>query len=169
MQKNILLIGMPGCGKSSIGKELASKLGLTFIDMDNYIEEKTNKKISEIFKDGEESFRDIETFYSKELSKLNSTLISSGGGIVTRKENIDYFKQTSIIVFINRSVENILKSKNLGKDRPLLKNNEEHIYNLYNNRIGLYKKYCDIEVSNNGYFKYCIENIIKELNKKNVL
>lgn len=169
MQKNILLIGMPGCGKSSIGKELASKLGLTFIDMDNYIEEKTNKKISEIFKDGEESFRDIETFYSKELSKLNSTLISSGGGIVTRKENIDYFKQTSIIVFINRSVENILKSKNLGKDRPLLKNNEEHIYNLYNNRIGLYKKYCDIEVSNNGYFKYCIESIIKELNKKNVL
>lgn len=169
MQKNILLIGMPGCGKSSIGKELASKLGLTFIDMDNYIEEKTNQKISEIFKDGEESFRDIETFYSKELSKLNSTLISSGGGIVTRKENIDYFKQTSIIVFINRSVENILKSKNLGKDRPLLKNNEEHIYNLYNNRIGLYKKYCDIEVSNNGYFKYCIENIIKELNKKNVL
>lgn len=169
MQKNILLIGMPGCGKSSIGKELASKLGLTFIDMDNYIEEKTNKKISEIFKDGEESFRDIETFYSKELSKRNSTLISSGGGIVTRKENIDYFKQTSIIVFINRSVENILKSKNLGKDRPLLKNNEEHIYNLYNNRIGLYKKYCDIEVSNNGYFKYCIENIIKELNKKNVL
>ena len=169
MQKNILLIGMPGCGKSSIGKELASKLGLTFIDMDNYIEEKTNKKISEIFKDGEESFRDIETFYSKELSKLNSTLISSGGGIVTRKENIDYFKQTSIIVFINRSVENILKSKNLGKDRPLLKNNEEHIYNLYNNRIGLYKKYCDIEVSNNGYFKNCIENIIKELNKKNVL
>ncbi|WP_329380232.1 shikimate kinase [Anaerofustis butyriciformans] len=169
MQKNILLIGMPGCGKSSIGKELAKELGLTFIDMDNYIEEKTNKKISEIFKDGEESFRDIETFYSKELSKLNSTLISSGGGIVTRKENIDYFKQTSIIVFINRSVENILKSKNLGKDRPLLKNNEEHIYNLYNNRIGLYKKYCDIEVSNNGYFKNCIENIIKELNKKNVL
>ena len=169
MQKNILLIGMPGCGKSSIGKALAKELGLTFIDMDNYIEEKTNKKISEIFKDGEESFRDIENFYSKELSKLHSTLISSGGGIVTRKENIDYFKQTSIIVFINRSVENILKSKNLGKDRPLLKNNEEHIYNLYNNRIGLYKKYCDIEVSNNGYFKYCIENIIKELNKKNVL
>lgn len=164
MQKNILLIGMPGCGKSSIGKELASKLGLTFIDMDNYIEEKTNKKISEIFKDGEESFRDIETFYSKELSKLNSTLISSGGGIVTRKENIDYFKQTSIIVFINRSVENILKSKNLGKDRPLLKNNEEHIYNLYNNRIGLYKKYCDIEVSNNGYFKNCIEEIKSKLN-----
>ncbi|MGO5359291.1 shikimate kinase [Anaerofustis sp. LCP19S3_F7] len=169
MQKNILLIGMPGCGKSSIGNALAKELGLTFIDMDNYIEEKINKKISEIFKDGEESFRDIETFYSKELSKLNATLISSGGGIVTRKENIDYFKQTSIIVFINRSVENILKSKNLGKDRPLLKNNEEHIYNLYNNRIGLYKKYCDIEVSNNGYFKHCIENIIKELNKKDVL
>lgn len=164
MQKNILLIGMPGCGKSGIGKKLAKDLGLTFIDMDNYIEEKTNKKISEIFKDGEESFRDIETFYSKELSKLNSTLISSGGGIVTRKENIDYFKQTSIIVFINRSVENILKSKNLGKDRPLLKDNEEHIYNLYNNRIDLYKKYCDIEVSNNGYFKYCIEEIKNKLN-----
>ncbi len=164
MQKNILLIGMPGCGKSSIGKKLAKDLGLTFIDMDNYIEEKTNKKISEIFKDGEESFRDIETFYSKELSKLNSTLISSGGGIVTRKENIDYFKQTSIIVFINRSVKNILKSKNLGKDRPLLKDNEEHIYNLYNNRIDLYKKYCDIEVSNNGYFKYCIEEIKNKLN-----
>lgn len=168
MKSNILLIGMPGCGKSSIGKELAKELNLKFIDMDNYIEKETNKTISEIFKDGEESFRDIETFYAKELSKKKNTLISSGGGIVLRKENIDYFKQTSIIIFINRSVENILKSKNLGKDRPLLKDNEEHIYKLYNDRIDLYKKYCDIEVRNNGYFKHCIENIITKL-EKNVL
>ena len=57
----------------------------------------------------------------------------------------------------------LLKSKNLGANRPLLKDNENHIYKLYNDRIGLYKKYADIEVDNNGYFKNCVEEIMRKI------
>lgn len=164
MKKNILLIGMPGCGKTSLGKTLARELDMEYVDMDIYIEKKTGKRVSELFDISEDHFRNIETKISEELSKKENILVSAGGGIVLRKENINCFKPDFNIIFINRSVKNILKSKNLGKNRPLLKNNESHIYDLYNERIDLYKKYCDFEVKNDGYFRYCIEEIKNKLN-----
>ena len=163
MKTNILLIGMPGCGKSSIGKALSKSMDLKYIDMDDYIEKKTGKAISELFENGEDYFRNIETECAKELSNRENMLISGGGGIILRKENMDYLKKTSTVIFINRSVKNLLKSKNLGANRPLLKDNENHIYNLYNDRIGLYNKYADIEVDNNGYFKNCVEEIMRKI------
>jgi len=163
MKKNILLIGMPGCGKSSIGKALSKSTDFKYIDMDSYIENKTGCTVSELFEKGEEYFRDIETSVSKELSKKEGMLIAAGGGIVLREENMSLLKNSCTVIFINRSVKNLLKLKNLGKNRPLLKDNENHIYKLYNERIGLYKKYSDIEVSNNGYFKNCLEEILKKI------
>ena len=88
MDKSITLIGMPGCGKTTIGKLLSKKLNYQFIDIDSYIEEKQGKTIDEIFKNGEEYFRNIETEACRELGEIKNSIISSGGGVVKRYINI---------------------------------------------------------------------------------
>ena len=93
MWKNIVLIGMPGCGKTTLGKILNKELSMEFYDMDNYIERKTDKKISELFEKGENYFRDIESLACEELSKNKNVIISTGGGVIKRKENIDFLKE----------------------------------------------------------------------------
>ena len=130
MGKSVLLIGMPGCGKTTLGEKLAKSIGYDFVDMDIFIEEKTGKSIVEIFKSGEKTFRDIETTTSEKLGKLKGVVISSGGGIVTRKQNIDYFKNFTII-FINRSLDLIVSDIDI-ENRPLLKDKKDRLYDLYN-------------------------------------
>ena len=160
MYKNIVLTGMPGCGKSTIGSMLSKYLGMDFIDMDNYIEKHEQKSIKEMFSISEEFFRDAESKCAKELGKLNSHIIATGGGIIKRKENIEHLKDNSIIIFINRPVENIIMDIDTDT-RPLLAEGKEKMYNLYNERIELYKKYCDIEINNNGNILEAIDAIMK--------
>ncbi|HCX61908.1 MAG TPA: shikimate kinase [Clostridiales bacterium] len=165
MRKNIVLIGMPGSGKTAIGKELSKKLNMSFVDMDEMIEAKEGKSITEIFKSGEKYFRKLETDCAKELGSKNSLVISTGGGVVKRKENIDYLKNNSVVVFINRNPDNIVKDVDIQK-RPLLCNDINNVYKLYDERITLYKKYCDIEIINDREFIDVTEKIIQELIKK---
>lgn len=80
LDKNIILIGMPGCGKTTIGSILAKQLKIEFIDMDEYIQNTTSKTVGELFETGEEYFRDIETKACIELAKKKNILISTGGG-----------------------------------------------------------------------------------------
>lgn len=162
MSKNIVLIGMPGCGKSTIGYILSKQLNMGFIDMDKYIELNEKKSIKEMFMIGEDYFRDIETKYSAIISKFNSYIIATGGGIVKRHENIKYLKENSIIVFINRPIENIIND--IDADiRPLLSNGKEKLYQLFNERIDLYKKYSDIEIYNNDEITEIINMIEKKI------
>lgn len=158
--KNIVLIGMPGCGKSTLGIILSKKLNIKAIDMDNYIEVNENKTIKEMFAVSEDYFRNVESKYVKLLGQLDSRIISTGGGIVKREENIVALKKNSVIVFINRPIENIVKDVNM-KTRPLLKDGVEAIYKLYNERIHLYKKYCHIEICNEGSIEEVANNIIQ--------
>lgn len=164
MSKNVVLIGMPGCGKSTLSKIIAEKLNRSVIDMDSYIEVNENKSIKELFAISEEHFRDMETKYSIMLGKLDSYIIATGGGIVKRKENIDNIRKNSIIIFINRPIENIIKDIEINI-RPLLANGVDTIYKLYNERIDLYKKYCDIEVINDREIEYVANIIIKSIKK----
>ena len=84
--KNIVLIGMPACGKSTIGYWLSKKIGYPLLDTDKYLEEKENRIISDIFSnEGEEYFRNLETKYLKELSEKEGLIISTGGGAVKKK------------------------------------------------------------------------------------
>ena len=101
MEKSITLIGLPGCGKTTVGNLLSDKLNYKFIDMDYYIEENEGKTIVELFKNGEDYFRNIETETCRELGQKEKTIISSGGGVVKRSINIEYLK-------INESVESFL-------------------------------------------------------------
>jgi shikimate kinase len=159
MSKNIVLIGMPGSGKTTVGSLIAKKLLMEFIDMDKSLVKRKKMTVAEMFAISEEFFRDAETEYAMELCNKDSLVISTGGGIVKRKENIDYLKQNSIIIFINRSVENIISDIDINS-RPLLKENIDNIYKLYNERIELYKKYCDIEILNEGIIDETAEKII---------
>jgi shikimate kinase len=162
--KNIVLIGMPGSGKSTIGLMISNKLEMKFIDMDEHIEKNEHKTIKELFAVSEECFRDAETRCAKDLSKMDNCVISSGGGIIKRKENVDFLKQSSTIVFINRSVEDIVSDIDMST-RPLLKDGIKKVYDLYEERINLYKLYCDIEVVNSGEISEIVQEIIKKVVK----
>ena len=157
MGKSVLLIGMPGCGKTTLGEKLAKSIGYDFVDMDRFIEEKTGKSIVEIFKSGEKTFWDIETTTSEKLGKLKGVVISSGGGIVTRKQNIDYFKNFTII-FINRSLDLIVSDIDI-ENRPLLKDKKDRLYDLYNERINLYKTFGEKHILNDSTIGVAIERL----------
>ncbi len=140
---NIVLTGFMGSGKTEIGKRLARRLGYTFIDTDQLIEEKTGKSISEIFdKDGELFFRDTETQTLEKLTGINGYVISTGGGIVTREVNILHLKKIGFIIWLRASPETVYKRISAETHRPLLKvdNPLEQIKKLISQREQFYSK-----------------------------
>ncbi|TDT51374.1 shikimate kinase [Fonticella tunisiensis] len=162
--KNIVFIGMPGCGKSSIGKIVAERLKLPFYDVDEYIEKKAGKTIKEIFQHGEEHFRRIESEAIREISQNRPSVISTGGGAVKVPLNMKILRENSVIFFINRPIEKILQDIDISV-RPLLAGDASKIYELYQERYPLYKKYCDIEVMNDREFQDVVNKIIRFLGK----
>ncbi len=160
MNKNIVLIGMSGAGKTTIGKALSYRLKKAFLDIDAFIEEKNGMSISEIFeKNGSDYFRSLETEAVKHISEnYENTIISTGGGVVLNPENMKYLKDTGTVIYLNRSVESILKTLNAEK-RPLLKDNPEKLYDMYKERHPLYLKYADICVLNEENLSDCVDNI----------
>lgn len=163
-KKNILLIGMMGCGKTTLGKILAKKLSYDFIDMDSYIEEISNDTISNLFKVSEDNFRNWETESCRRLSKLKGTVISAGGGIIKKNINMKLFDENSIIVFIDRPIENILEDIDVSK-RPLLSDGKEVLYKLKEERYDLYNKYCDYRIVNDGSIEEALYGIVEVIEK----
>ncbi|WPC44464.1 shikimate kinase [Clostridium sp. JS66] len=160
MSKNIVLIGMPGSGKTTIGKILYEKLRTDFIDMDDYIEDREGKTIPDIFKNGEEYFRKLEKEAVCEVSRKKSAIISTGGGVIKNLSNIENLKKNGIVIFIDRPVENIAKDINV-LSRPLLKDGVGKLYELLDERYELYKKYSDFQIENNGKIEDVIEKILE--------
>ncbi|WBW99353.1 shikimate dehydrogenase [Oceanirhabdus sp. W0125-5] len=159
-EKNLVLIGMPGSGKSTIGGILSKRLGLKLIDSDEMIEKKVGKSITEIFKDGEEIFRNIEEDVLKDISMEKRCVISTGGGAIKREENIFSMKYNGIVCFIDRDIEKIFYDMQGNNQRPLVKT-KEHLLKLYNERIGIYREVCDITIDNNGDIEDTINSIMK--------
>lgn len=154
-KRNIVLIGMPSCGKSSLGKKLSKELGYDYIDIDKKIIEKTNKKIPQIFEEsGEVGFRKIESEVCLEVSKCNHTVISCGGGIIKNEINMKALALNGFIIYIKRDVDKLL----VGNGRPLSKD-KNTLLNMFEEREPLYLKYSDVSISNNGYFKHTLKNL----------
>ena len=147
---NIVLCGFMGCGKSTVGRNLARKTGMKFLDMDAYIEEKEGMKISGIFeKYGESTFRDMEHNACKELSEKEGYVIASGGGAFTFQRNIDVFKGKDTIVLLDVPLDVISQRLKNDKTRPLLQrpDKEEAMRQLYEKRLPSYLNAADVVVS----------------------
>lgn len=160
LKRNIVLIGMPGCGKSTVGKALSEKLGKEFIDIDEYIEKESQMKISEIFnKYGESYFRMLEHQACLNVSLKDNLVVSTGGGVVKNEENINILKSNGIIYYIKRDLEKTI----LDDNRPLSKSLND-LVKLYNERKDLYESSYDFEVDNNGHLNVTIDEIINKNN-----
>lgn len=142
--KNIVLVGMPGCGKSTVGKALAKRLSRPFFDADEEIVRRAGKPIPEIFQaEGEAGFRKIETEVLFDLCRQSGAVIATGGGAVTVPKNHDILRQNSLVVFINRDIA-VLPTAG----RPLSEQNDLH--EMFHHRLPLYRAVCDYEVDGNG-------------------
>ena len=141
--ENIVLIGMPGCGKSTVGALLAEKSGKQFVDADALIAKKAGCSIPEIFATkGEREFRDLESAVLTELGKQSGLIIATGGGCVTRPENEAFLKRNGCIFCLHRSLE-LLSTDG----RPLSQSTPLDV--LYRQRKSLYESFADYHIDNN--------------------
>lgn len=147
-KQNIIIIGMPGCGKSTLGKALASRLGRPFYDADDVIVQQEGKTIPELFAISEDCFRDAEVRASRFLADKKGIVVACGGGVIKRQANIAIFKKTGTVFFLNRSPDDIVSDVDVSV-RPLLKDGRQKVYNLYKERIGLYRDAADYCIDNN--------------------
>lgn len=155
--ENLILIGMPGSGKSTIGKLLAQRLGKEFIDADGEIAKAAGMPIPEIFaRHGEEKFREIETEVLKSLGKQSGLVIATGGGCVTRQENYPLLHQNGTIIWLQRSLEALpIDGRPLSQSGSLEK--------MYAVRKSLYTAFSDLNVDNNGNPENTVNTILSIL------
>ena len=154
--ENIILIGMPGCGKSTIGQLLAEQCGKTFVDTDDLIVQKAGKTIPQIFaEDGEEAFRILETEVLKEIGMQSSLVISTGGGCVTQTRNYPLLHQNGRIFWLQRGLEKLSKD---GRPLSLATSLEE----MYAARQPLYNAFADDIIDNNGSTQSAVDSILEQ-------
>lgn len=153
---NIALIGMAGCGKSTIGKALSQRLDCRLIDTDLLVEQNENTTIPQIFETkGEEYFRECETKALKSAAYQSGVIISTGGGIVTQQRNLDILRKNCKIVYIKRDLEKLTSD-----GRPL---SQKHgVQALFEKRKALYESFADYIVDNNGDINNTVDEIINQ-------
>lgn len=163
---NVVLIGMPGSGKSTIGRIIAQRLDYAFVDTDTMIEE-AHGRIPDIFaKQGEAAFRKFELEDAKQAAENTNTVVSTGGGIVQTPEAMAALRQTGTIVYIDRPLELLLNEVDTS-NRPLLAGGRERLVSLYEKRHSLYRQYADITARNAADAQSCADHIIKQI-KENI-
>ena len=151
---NLILVGMPGCGKSSVGAIIADKLDREFFDADAEFEKMHSITPADAIRTlGEEKFREMETETISILGKLSGKVIATGGGVVTRERNYPLLHQNGVIVFLERDIS-LLPTNN----RPLSQSNS--LEKLYNSRIDSYRRFADITVESTGIIEKTAELII---------
>lgn len=152
--QNIVLIGFMGCGKTTVGENLAFKLNYNFVDSDREIQRQSGITINEIFDlYDEDYFRQLENTTIKTICKSKKQVIATGGGIIKNKNNIDILREEGIILYLKASPEHIYNNIKDDTSRPLLQceNKLEKIKSLLNQRENLYKMYCDIAIEVSYY------------------
>ena len=157
-KENIVLIGMPASGKSTVGRILEKKLKRKVFDTDKVIERKEKSYIPDLFANkGEGYFRDAEAQVIKELSDKNGLIIATGGGSILRQENIDNLKKNGRLYFIDRPLTKLIPTSN----RPLAKSAAD-IEKRYNERYGIYSAVADVRIDANTSAPMTADKILKD-------
>ena len=157
-ERNIVLIGMPSCGKSTVGRALAARLGREFKDSDDEIV-KAHGEIPAIFaKEGEETFRFYESEVLSDLTKKHRLVIATGGGAVEKQRNLLNMRQNGVIVYLTRDLNRLT-----DEGRPLSQGGK--IQELYLRRAPIYQKAADVTVANEGSIAQTVESIVREVEK----
>jgi len=170
-KRNIILTGFMASGKSAVGKELAKRLKMDFVDTDNLIEEREGMEISQIFQEkGEPYFRKVETKIVREVAEYKNSVIATGGGVVLKEENMRALRKQGIIACLSGSLELILKRTLEDEKRPLLKGEREErekkIKELLDFRAPYYQKADFIVDTNNLTIEQITEKIIDYIKNK---
>jgi shikimate kinase len=161
VDSNILLVGMMGAGKTTVGKSLASYLNKTFIDSDHEIQKRTGVKISVIFEiEGEAGFRKREAEMLRELLKINNIVLATGGGVILNKENRELLKQNGTIVYIRATVDDLWNRTRHDKSRPILQtlDLQAKLAELYDQRDPIYRETAHVIVESG---KQSIRQMVK--------
>lgn len=144
--KNLVLVGLPGSGKSKLGKILASALGYELVDLDTRIEEASKRSIPELFEEGENVFRDWESHVLRESLKEDETVISTGGGVVEREQNRQMLAE-ECVVFLDVPLEEAILRAMRSDKRPLLQGDvREKLTNLSKRRMHMYRGVANVIV-----------------------
>lgn len=147
---NIILCGFMGCGKSTVGALLAKKTGMSFVDLDTYIENKARMTISEIFaKYGEPRFRAMEREAAKEISEKKGIVLAAGGGTLTVETNVETLNKNGTIILLDLPMEVVAERLKNDKTRPLLNrpDKDKVMKELYDKRLPLYRHAADVSVN----------------------
>lgn len=160
--KNIVLIGMPGSGKTTLSQTLSKTLQRPHVDLDTYIVETYHMSIPDMFAYGEEYFRERETLCCQKVANTKGHIIATGGGIIKNANNIKYLKETGCIIYLDRPIQEIIKDLDVST-RPLLNNDVETLYDLYHERHQKYLAACDIHIINTKDITTITKKIIEQV------
>lgn len=157
--KNIVLIGMPGSGKSTVGKQVARTLDYRFFDTDMMIEQAAGIPISIIFEEfGESHFRDLETAAARHAAIQTRAVISCGGGMILREENVMALRKNGLLFYLCRPLAQLLQTDLF--DRPLVQNDEQRLTALYEQRAPLYEASAAFTIFNDKSAQHAADEIV---------
>lgn len=164
MKKNLIFIGMPAAGKSTVGIVVAKRLGMQFIDTDLLIQEREKKLLCEIIAEvGEEGFIEIENRVNAEVDAENA-VISPGGSVIYCEEAMEHYKKIGTIVYLKASYQTIKKRIHNPKKRGVVLRDGQTFQELYEERVKYFEKYADITISEDGCeIEDTIENVLEEV------
>lgn len=163
MKKNVILIGMPGCGKSTVGVVLAKKLGFQFVDSDLVIQAQSGKLLYQLIEElGEAGFLALENKINAQI-QTEQTVIATGGSAVYGKEAMDHFKETGTVVYLKIPFEELNKRLGDLHKRGVVIKKGSSLKELYRERVPLYEKYADITVDCSGID---LRNVMEKIAEK---
>ena len=163
MKNNIVLIGMPSSGKSTVGEPLSKELNMKFIDTDKIIFDREKRPLRDIVNsDGLKTFLEIQEKTIMDIC-VSNTVISTGGSVVYNSGAMEYLKDDGLVIFLKSDFEEI--EKRVTKDRRFARNEDQTLIDLYNERMPLYEKYADITIYSTGK---SVETLVDEIKKASI-
>ena len=164
--KNIILIGMPAVGKSTVGVVVAKRIGYEFIDTDLLIQKQEKRLLKEIIaEEGNERFLEIENQVNRDL-QVESAVISPGGSVVYCEEAMQHFKEIATVIYLHATDEAIYKRITNAKNRGVVLKEGQTLKDLYDERVKLFEKYADYTVSEEGLdLEETIDMVLELLDK----